>query len=95
MTDRLRRYREIRDFDVTPEPRGRAPSARKRGLRYYIQRQCDPAAHSTDIRGAFSAKNIPVRLRELKVDPWAGYDSVRQNLTDAMRKALATWATCA
>jgi bifunctional non-homologous end joining protein LigD len=43
---------------------------------------------STDIRGAFSVKNIPLRLRSLKVDPWAGYDSVRQSITDAMRKAL-------
>jgi hypothetical protein len=33
-------------------------------------------------------KNIPLRLRRLKVDPWAGYDSVRQSITDAMRKAL-------
>jgi DNA ligase D-like protein (predicted 3'-phosphoesterase) len=40
MADRLQRYRyrEMRDFDVTPEPRGRAPAARKRRLRYYIQR---------------------------------------------------------
>jgi bifunctional non-homologous end joining protein LigD len=45
---------------------------------------------STDIRGAFSVRNIPLRLRSLKVDPWAGYDSVRQSITDAMRKALAT-----
>jgi bifunctional non-homologous end joining protein LigD len=45
---------------------------------------------STDIRGGFSVRNIPLRLRSLKVDPWAGYDSVRQSITDAMRKALAT-----
>jgi bifunctional non-homologous end joining protein LigD len=45
---------------------------------------------STDIRGAFTVQNIPERLRKLKVDPWAGYDSVRQTITDAMRKALGT-----
>ena len=45
---------------------------------------------STDIRGAFSVKNMPARLRSLKVDPWAGYDSARQSITEAMRKALGT-----
>ena len=42
MTERLERYREMRDFSRTPEPSGRR-EARKRaaashGLRYYIQR---------------------------------------------------------
>jgi bifunctional non-homologous end joining protein LigD len=45
---------------------------------------------SADIRGAFSVQNIPARLRSLTVDPWAGYDSVRQTITDAMRKAVGT-----
>jgi bifunctional non-homologous end joining protein LigD len=31
-------YREMRDFDVTPEPRGRKTSARRKRLRFYIQR---------------------------------------------------------
>jgi bifunctional non-homologous end joining protein LigD len=42
-----------------------------------------------DIRSAFTVKSGPERLRSLKVDPWAGYDGVRQTITDAMRKALA------
>jgi bifunctional non-homologous end joining protein LigD len=45
---------------------------------------------STDIRGAFTVQNVPERLRKLKVDPWAGYDSARQTITDAMRNALGT-----
>jgi bifunctional non-homologous end joining protein LigD len=45
---------------------------------------------STDIRGAFTVQSIPERLRKLTLDPWAGYDSVRQTITDAMRKALGT-----
>jgi bifunctional non-homologous end joining protein LigD len=43
---------------------------------------------STDIRGAFTVLNIAQRLRSIKVDPWAGYDSVRQRITDSMRNAL-------
>lgn len=36
--DTLRRYREMRDFRVTPEPRGKKAAPRRTGLRYYIQR---------------------------------------------------------
>ena len=38
MADRLERYREMRDFGVTPEPQGKRASARATHLRYYIQR---------------------------------------------------------
>jgi bifunctional non-homologous end joining protein LigD len=38
MTDRLERYREMRDFGVTPEPRGKRISPRKTRLHYYVQR---------------------------------------------------------
>jgi bifunctional non-homologous end joining protein LigD len=40
MSDRLERYREMRDFRHTPEPRGRVSYARSRKeeLHYYIQR---------------------------------------------------------
>ena len=38
MTDRLERYREMRDFGITPEPRGKRISPRQKRLRYYIQR---------------------------------------------------------
>jgi bifunctional non-homologous end joining protein LigD len=38
MADRLERYREMRDFSATPEPRGQRTRRRQAGLRYYIQR---------------------------------------------------------
>src|SRR5467141_135888 len=39
MRERLERYREMRDFGRTPEPRGRKSPAKSRDrLRYYIQR---------------------------------------------------------
>jgi bifunctional non-homologous end joining protein LigD len=38
MTERLERYREMRDFSRTPEPRGRRAAERTKALRYYIQR---------------------------------------------------------
>ena len=38
MADHLERYREMRDFSVTPEPRGRKVVPKKQKLNYYIQR---------------------------------------------------------
>jgi len=38
MADRLERYREMRDFGATPEPRGKRIPLRKEQLHYYIQR---------------------------------------------------------
>src|SRR5688572_11840978 len=38
MADRLERYREMRDFGVTPEPRAKPILQRNTRLRYYIQR---------------------------------------------------------
>ena len=38
MSDRLERYREMRDFSITPEPRGRKATRKKQTLHYYIQR---------------------------------------------------------
>ena len=35
---RLERYREMRDFRITPEPRGRKTAVRQNELHYYIQR---------------------------------------------------------
>jgi len=34
----LQRYREMRDFSRTPEPRGGKPVSRRKQLRYYVQR---------------------------------------------------------
>src|SRR5687767_6678027 len=45
MTERLDRYREMRDFSITPEPRGRKTVARKKALRYYIQRHAATRLH--------------------------------------------------
>src|SRR5688572_16801495 len=45
MTESLDRYREMRDFSVTPEPRGRTAVARKKQLRYYIQRHAATRLH--------------------------------------------------
>ena len=38
MPDRLERYREMRDFSITPEPRGGKAARKDRTLHYYIQR---------------------------------------------------------
>jgi bifunctional non-homologous end joining protein LigD len=38
MTDRLERYREMRDFSLTPEPKGAKKKAARGRLHYYIQR---------------------------------------------------------
>jgi len=38
MADRLERYREMRDFSITPEPHGRKTPRKKDALHYYIQR---------------------------------------------------------
>src|SRR5688500_3890948 len=38
MADHLERYREMRDFSITPEPRGRKTTRKKQALHYYIQR---------------------------------------------------------
>jgi len=50
MADRLQRYREMRDFTITPEPSGktagrRAASKRAKALRYYIQRHAATRLH--------------------------------------------------
>jgi bifunctional non-homologous end joining protein LigD len=45
MADRLERYREMRDFSVTPEPRGRKRVAKQKRLSYYIQRHAATRLH--------------------------------------------------
>jgi len=45
MAERLERYREMRDFSKTPEPRGRRAEARPSALRYYIQRHAATRLH--------------------------------------------------
>ncbi|CAN5573939.1 hypothetical protein BH24GEM3_BH24GEM3_13500 [soil metagenome] len=36
----------------------------------------------------FTLKELPARLTALEEDPWAGYTSVRQRITRAMREAV-------
>src|SRR2546423_3170811 len=45
MADRLDRYREMRDFTATPEPRGRVAKKKAKALRYYIQRHAATRLH--------------------------------------------------
>src|SRR5205823_7489947 len=46
MADRLERYREMRDFTITSEPRGRRAAPKKaKALRYYIQRHAATRLH--------------------------------------------------
>ena len=45
MAERLQRYRDRRDFSITPEPRGAARSSAPKGLRYYIQRHAATRLH--------------------------------------------------
>ena len=45
MVERLERYREMRDFSRTPEPRGKGVLAKKGELHYYIQRHAATRLH--------------------------------------------------
>ena len=45
MSERPERYREMRDFSITPEPRGRKATAKKKQLRYHIQRHAATRLH--------------------------------------------------
>jgi bifunctional non-homologous end joining protein LigD len=45
MAERLQRYREMRDFSITPEPRGAARGAPGKRLRYSIQRHAATRLH--------------------------------------------------
>src|SRR4051812_18779667 len=48
MSDRLQRYREMRDFSITPEPSGgkaTRQSAKGKQLRYFIQRHAATRLH--------------------------------------------------
>jgi bifunctional non-homologous end joining protein LigD len=41
-----------------------------------------------DLRGRFTVKTVPARLKKLGADPWRGYGSVKQGISAAMRRAL-------
>src|SRR5216110_110082 len=63
MADRLERYREMRDFKITPEPRGRRAAAKKASaLRYYIQRHAATRLHydfRLELEGVLKSWAVP------------------------------------
>ena len=62
MADRLQRYREMRDFRATPEPRGVPAEARSRKLRYYIQRHHATRLHydfRLELEGTLKSWAVP------------------------------------
>jgi bifunctional non-homologous end joining protein LigD len=62
MNDRLERYREMRDFAITPEPRGKKVAQRKRELRYYIQRHDATRLHydfRLELEGVLKSWAVP------------------------------------
>src|SRR5437660_2890631 len=63
MADRLERYREMRDFTSTPEPRGRRAASKKaKALRYYIQRHAATRLHydlRLELEGVLKSWAVP------------------------------------
>src|SRR6185295_4923692 len=64
MAERLDRYREMRDFSVTPEPsgRGRKIPTGKKPLRYYIQRHAATRLHydfRLELEGVLKSWAVP------------------------------------
>jgi bifunctional non-homologous end joining protein LigD len=64
MADRLERYREMRDFRITPEPRGsgKKSPAEKKALAFYIQRHHATRLHSDfrlELEGTLKSWAVP------------------------------------
>ena len=62
MADRLERYREMRDFTATPEPRGRKLAAKRKQLRYYVQRHAATRLHydfRLELEGVLKSWAVP------------------------------------
>jgi bifunctional non-homologous end joining protein LigD len=62
MADRLERYREMRDFSITPEPRGGKAAGKKKALRYYIQRHAATRLHydfRLELEGVLKSWAVP------------------------------------
>jgi bifunctional non-homologous end joining protein LigD len=60
--EKLERYRGMRDFAVTPEPRGRARLLRRGKLRYYIQRHSARRLHydfRLELEGVLKSWAVP------------------------------------
>src|SRR5436305_8883114 len=62
MADRLERYREMRDFSITPEPRGRTAMRKAKQLRYFIQRHAATRLHydfRLELEGVLKSWAVP------------------------------------
>ncbi|MBV9191204.1 MAG: DNA ligase D, partial [Betaproteobacteria bacterium] len=62
MGDRLERYREMRDFGITPEPRGTARKRKSKQLRYFIQRHAATRLHydfRLELEGVLKSWAVP------------------------------------
>jgi bifunctional non-homologous end joining protein LigD len=62
MADRLERYREMRNFRITPEPRGKKVVSRKDQLRFYIQRHHATRLHydfRLELEGTLKSWAVP------------------------------------
>jgi len=62
MADRLERYREMRDFGITPEPRGRQHKRKSKQLRYFIQRHAATRLHydfRLELEGVLKSWAVP------------------------------------
>jgi bifunctional non-homologous end joining protein LigD len=62
MTSQLQRYREMRDFGITPEPSGRTRVAKGKRLRYYIQRHAATRLHydfRLELEGVLKSWAVP------------------------------------
>jgi bifunctional non-homologous end joining protein LigD len=62
MAERLERYRQMRDFRITPEPRGNKLSPKKSRLRYYIQRHDASRLHydfRLELEGVLKSWAVP------------------------------------
>src|SRR3954470_18899831 len=62
MADQLQRYNEMRDFSITPEPRGRAAMRKAKQLRYFIQRHAATRLHydfRLELEGVLKSWAVP------------------------------------
>src|SRR3954470_11115332 len=62
MADQLQRYNEMRDFSITPEPRGRKAARKGKQLRYFIQRHAATRLHydfRLELEGVLKSWAVP------------------------------------
>jgi len=62
MADQLHRYNEMRDFSITPEPRGRKAARKSKELRYFIQRHAATRLHydfRLELEGVLKSWAVP------------------------------------